>query len=382
VKRPRVTEVAAWEFRRALDGHSWNPRRRWHERRAVLVELSSEDGVRGIGECWFDGDSTAPLLAFLERAVAPAVLGQDASAIEATVAACRSRSEVGNPTWVTAAAASGVDIALLDMRGRRTGLPVATLLGGCRAAVPVYASGGLYQDGKGPAELAQEMASYVAAGFKVLKMKVGGVSLEEDLARVDAVRLAVPASTLLLVDAVGTLGRETALEWAHTLARHGVWAIQAPVQAEDVEGWRALTRAGSLPVIGVETEWREEAFTDLVLDRRVSLLQFSVALCGGLSAAMRLVTLAEAHGLQSTPQCSSTAVAELASFHLAAACTGVWSVEYHMFHRHLYELLPESVTTVRSGHVLIPDAPGLGLRLPEAGLASVNGLTLSFRASW
>ncbi len=379
--RPRLIEVAAWEFRRALDGRSWNPRRRWYERRAVLVELASDDGVRGIGECWFDGDSTMPLLAFLEHAVAPAVLGQDPGEVEAIIRGYRSRFEAGDPPWVPAAAASGVDIALLDMRGHRTGLPVATVLGGGRAAVPVYASGGLYGDGKGPAELAREMTSYVAAGFRALKMKVGGASLEEDLARVDAVRVAVPASTLLLVDAVGTLSCERALEWSAALARHGVWAIQAPVDAEDVEGWRALTRAGLLPVIGVEAEWREEAFTDLVLDRRVSVLQFSVGLCGGLSTAMRLVTLADARGLQSTPQCSSTAVAELASFHLAAACAGVWSVEYHMFHRHLYELLPESVTTVRSGHIRIPDSPGLGLRLPEAGLSGVDGLTLSFRAS-
>src|SRR6266508_3157878 len=67
--------------------------------------------------------------------------------------------------------------------------------------VPAYASGGYYLDGKTPAKLGAELASYVAAGFSAVKMKVGRLSLAEEEARIAAAREAIGPDVLLMLDA-------------------------------------------------------------------------------------------------------------------------------------------------------------------------------------
>jgi D-arabinonate dehydratase len=107
-------------------------------------------------------------------------------------------------------ALSGVDIAVWDLLGQLAGLPLYRLLGGCRDRMRAYASAGFYFEGKDAAALAEEFKAIVARGFRHGKLKVGrtpetpgnplahmvesgfaAVSLEEDLARVRAVREAV-----------------------------------------------------------------------------------------------------------------------------------------------------------------------------------------------
>ena len=72
------------------------------------------------------------------------------------------------------AAIAGIDIALWDIRGKSAGLPVYRLLGAEKRPIFTYATGGYYQLGAPDKVYADELASFVSAGFRAVKLKTGG----------------------------------------------------------------------------------------------------------------------------------------------------------------------------------------------------------------
>jgi L-alanine-DL-glutamate epimerase-like enolase superfamily enzyme len=143
--------------------------------------------------------------------------------------------------------------------------------------------------------------------------------------------------------------------------------MQAPVDAEDIDGMAALVAAG-VPVIGLEAEYRLDTFRRLLERRAVSLLQFNVTCCGGISRALRIVALAETFEVPVTLQCASTALTEVASCHVATARAAVESVELHQVHDLLRTHLPAEMAEVEAGKVRLPELPGLGIDVPDDAL--------------
>ncbi len=354
-----ITGAAVLEFSRTLDGRSWNPSMRWRERRAPLLMLRAEDGNTGIGEAWSRQAEIDRVIFHLAEAVAPRLIGLpfdgNAPPDETTHAL---------PDWVAPAAASAVDLALWDLRAKARWLPAWRLLAApettADGSVAVYASGGLYRDGATTADLARELARYVEQGFTTVKMKIGGLTLRDDIDRVRAARAAIGPEVTLWVDAVNQLTVDTAPAWCDALADCGVSAIQAPVPFTDIEAMARINR-DCLPVIAAEGEHDHERFEALLRAKAVTYLQFCLGLCGGATGGARLDALAAAFGVATTPQCFSTAVMQAASLHFGAARGNVGRVEFHRFHDHLAAQLPASMRTIGAGRVDLGDAPGLGL---------------------
>jgi L-alanine-DL-glutamate epimerase-like enolase superfamily enzyme len=342
----RIARVTVLEFRRTLDGRSRNPTMRWTERRAPLLLLQGEEGLIGVGEAWSRQSEIAHVLDYL-AAVGSELVGREVS------------RDAKGPAWVAPAAASAIDMALCDLRAKREGLPLWRFLGGQRARVAVYASGGLYRDGATDADLAREMRRYVANGFTAVKMKVGALPLADDVRRVRAVREAIGSATLW-VDAVNQLAPDDALAASRAFAQSGAQAIQAPVAFDDVKTMARINHH-ALPVIAAEDLYEIARFQALVDADAVACLQFCLGVAGGFTGGARLAAMAAARGLPSTPQCFSTAVMQAASLHFGAAHRSVATVEYHCFHDHLAALLPDTMRTVVDGHVTLADSPGLGI---------------------
>ena len=354
----RIVRIEAYEFHRRLDGASWNPAGIWHERRAPLLRLVADDGSAGIGEGW---SNQAEIGGFFDHlySVAGWLLAQrchDIGAISEALAVTASL-----PGWAAPAVASTVDMALWDLRARHARQTVYTTLGGSDGWVPVYASGGLYGTGKDAASAGAEMRGYAARGFTSVKMKIGGMTLEADLARVAAVRDAVGPAVAIMVDAVEQLTRETAPRWIDALAGLGVHAIQAPLPSHDVAGMAELQARGPLAVVVQEREYRPAAFRALLDQRAVGMLQFCPGLAGGFTGGLALVAMAQEAGIPVTVQCHGTAVLQAAGFHLGAGRPGVHSVEYHQFHDHLHGALPTPMVTVLGGRLELGEQPGAGI---------------------
>ncbi|MCC7276665.1 MAG: hypothetical protein IT561_28640 [Alphaproteobacteria bacterium] len=352
----RVRRITAWEFRRVFDPPVWNPATVWRERRAPLVTVATDDGRIGVGEAWCRQDEIVRSLAALETA-AHALLGRNVEEIDLPLPS-------GEIDWPEAGAASALDIALWDIRARAAGLPLARLLNPAADTVAVYASGGLYGPGKGLDALAAEMAGYVAGGFAMAKMKIGGLAVAADLERVDAARAAM-GDAGLIVDGVGSYDPETAAALARRLAERGVVAFQAPLADASPEALAALARRSPIPLVLGEGEWDHGRLARLVAAGAAGWLQANPGLAGGITGMKRLATLARDHGIPLSPQCHATAVLQAASIHLGVL-DGVGPVELHRVHDHLHELMPEALRRPMGGSVAIPPAPGLGIAFPPA----------------
>jgi len=359
----KVISAEILEYSRRLDGRSWNPVSRWTERRAPLVVLHSDGGETGIGEGWSQQAQIGDGLAALVGCVDSSVVGRTFTGEDAIDALAARRSDA---SWPMAAAASAVDIALWDLLARSRGEPVWRTLGGRSDRVRVYASGGLYRDGDGLDELRAEIAGHLRAGFRDVKIKVGGQPLVLDIERIRVARAAIGADAALWVDAVNQLSAADAIAHAGAYRDAGATALQAPVPFEDIATMAALTR-DVLPVVAAESAFAAREFEALLHGDAVGYLQFNVGLCGGLSGASALAGAAAARAVPVTPQVHATAVLQAAALHFGAARAITHTVEYHRFHDHLAYLLPAAARTVREGVVALGNAPGLGLMAPALG---------------
>ncbi len=361
----KITEIRCVVLKKKMDGSHRNPRFVWTEKQTLLVFVRTDDGLTGVGESWSDGGSAEPFVAFIDRDVAPHLVGQDADLIERYWRILLDRAIVSTRRDITYNALSAIDIALWDLRGKRAGMPLWRLLGGHDRAVLPYASGGLYKEGQSPREFGAEYAAWVARGFRGVKIKVGGAPLATDVARVAALREAVGPDTRLMVDAVSNLDVPRALAMAKAFAPYDIAWFEQPLDTADVAGTVRVHREGGLAVAGMENDRGLATFARLIESGAVHYVQFDPVVSGGLSHGRKIAALAEAHFLPVTLHHSNSIVSMLANIHLAAALPNCDSVEYHVVHQPLFERAPAGTFDLHEGRLLAPETPGLGVDLAD-----------------
>jgi len=358
-----LVRVTHWRF----DTPPRNAVSVWRDKAATLLFLRTDTGLTGVGEAWSEGISPTPVVAFLEQEVAP--LLRDADPFERGLLLDRIARLVlvsCKPGLVTAGL-SAADIALWDLTGQALRQPIHRLIGTRRKAVPAYASGGLYADGRTPDALGRELAGYVAAGFRAVKIKVGGAPIAEDVARVAAAREAIGPEVALMLDATYAMTPAAAIAFARRVAHFEPAFLETPVAPDDLAGLARVAREGGVPIAGNEYAFGADQFRRLLELDALAVLHAEPVLCGGITGALAAATLAAAHRVPIGLHHASTAVALLASLHVAAAAERLDCVEVHMLHRALLDRLDPAALMPRDGMLPVPTAPGLGLALdPEA----------------
>lgn len=274
----------------------------------------------------------------------------------------------GSRPWVKPAAMSAIDIAAWDWTAKVRGLPLRHLIGRRRDTVPVYASGGLYAEGKTLDDLAAELSTYRAQGFRMAKIKIGESCVTEQLERVAWVRRAV-SDVILIVDAVGRIPTMEAGDFTRRLADLGVSAIQAPLPEGDLPSWISLARDSPIPLIGMEAQHDHMHLRELIERGAVGCLQFNPSLAGGITGALALIEYAEHARMPVTLQCHATAVLLSACLQLGASSGAVKHVELHRFHRHLEELAVPRWPRAHDGLLALDTRTGLGVDIPGEGKA-------------
>ena len=137
---------------------------------------------------------------------------------------------------IISAGISAVDIALWDLEGKALKMPVYQLLGAYADEVKCYASAGLYGKNKGVSELSTEIRNYKKQGFKDVKIKVGGLPLNEDEERVKATREIIGSNSRLMIDANYNLNVTESIKMATTLDKYNIYWFEAPSSPYDITG--------------------------------------------------------------------------------------------------------------------------------------------------
>ena len=135
----------------------------------TLVKVRTADGHEGIGFCYGGSRGGVLVTHAVRELFKPLLAGQSALRVEGLWQEMYRDSLLHGRAGSTMRALSIIDIALWDRNARAAALPLSQYLGGyAKDTVPAYASGGYYVDGKTPEKLGEELAGYVALGFKAV----------------------------------------------------------------------------------------------------------------------------------------------------------------------------------------------------------------------
>lgn len=372
-----ITGLSVYSHCNDLGGKVWNPAIRWSKKYAVFIVLQNDQGITGLGECWCFDTAPDTLVAYIRTEVAPHVIGINVDDFSTIAQSLVSRATLTARHGILASAWAGVDIALWDMRSRAAHLPLWTFLQSqlntkqsAHGQVALYASGGLYGEDKRVDDLVVEMVGMAQRGFQIVKMKIGGLSIAEDVQRVMAVLDGLGDKHKLIIDGVYSYDSEQAIELYSALPSERIEAFQSPVKACDIAGMQALTDIG-VPVMGTEAEYREELHLQLIEQRAVKYLQTAPVACGGLSRLINLTKLIDQSGndtIKISLEVSSTAIALMAACHFAAASSHIAHTEYHFLHTVFFDDLLLAPVAKQPGIFQMPDEIGLGISLPQSAV--------------
>ena len=350
---PPIERVEAAAYTIPTDAPESDGTLAWDSTTLVIAHARA-GGVNGLGYS-YTHRSAADLIGTL---LAPVVERRSAYAVsEAWYAMVQTVRNLGG-AGIAATAIAAVDVALWDLKARLMELPLASLLGAVRPAVPIYGSGGFTS--YDVRRLQQQLAGWVDTGITRVKMKVGREPAH-DLERVRAARAAVGETTELFVDANGAYRRKQALRFAQAYADEGVSWFEEPLVSEDLEGLRLLRdRApAGMDIAAGEYGYELIYFRRILEAGAVDVLQADATRCLGITGFLQASVLCEA---MQAPLSAHTAPA--LHLHVGCACRPLLHVEYFHDHARIESMLFDGAARPRDGE-LHPDLsrPGLGLEL-------------------
>lgn len=350
--------------------------RAWYDTRmAMLVEIETDSGIVGWGECYGPVKMTEAAVQGMSRWL----IGEDPLNTEALWRRIYANLRDHGQKGVVIEGLSGIDIALWDIKGKHFGVPAYQFLGGAvRMEVQAYATG-LYRRKSGdPLQyLAEEAASYAAEGFKAVKLKVG-FGVEEDAAVTRAVREAIGPRIALMVDANHAYDALAAIKLGRMIERHDIGWFEEPVPPEDIAGYRAVKAALSIPIAGGECEYTRFGFRELLASRALDIVQPDTCAAGGLSECKKIADMAEAFGVRYNPHVWGTGIALAASLQLLAVLPPHTPhslsplepmLEFDRTEHPIRMAILQEAIEHHGGKVQIPDGPGLGIEVNRAALA-------------
>ncbi len=331
-----------------------------------LVRVRTDDGVEGIGFC-YGGNKAGSLVAHAVRELlAPVIIGEDPYRVEGLWYDMYQDSLLHGRAGSVMRALSIIDIALWDRNAKATGLPLWKHLGGCaHDRVPAYASGGYYLDGKTPAHLGEEVAGYVALGFKAVKIKVGRLDPGGEEERIKAARAAIGPDILLMLDANNAWSDlPTALRYMERYEPYDPYWIEEPFSPDDIDNHARLAERTRVPVATGEIEAGRWRFKELMDKGGAAILQTDAAVCGGITEFRRIAAMAASYGINMCPHWFHDL-----HVHLVAATPNADFVEFFVDDQVLnFRNLIDAQLIHENGDLLLPEGPGLGFGFDNAAI--------------
>lgn len=333
---------------------------------ATLVEVTTDDGVTGIGECIV---RKAPQVTktVVEQLLAPVIIGRDPYDTEGLWDEMFGQLRGwGHYRGFVFEGISGIDTALWDILSKAAGRPLYKMLGGAgRSRVPCYASSVYFAE---IPEMVAQAAGQTAAGHTAIKVKIGRSrhlgGRRTDVASVRAIREAVGGDVEIMLDVNSAYDAATAITVCRQLEEADITWIEEPVPPDDLDGYQRVRAGQSIPVAAGESEFGVFGFRELIRRGAIDVVQPDVARVGGPTAARRVGALVHAHNLRYAPHTGfSAGISHLASLHVAASVPNLMTYEYFFAPNPLRDLFTEPFPAPSAGFIDVPQRPGLGLDL-------------------
>ena len=262
------------------------------KRDAVIVKITSEDGIVGWGEA-HHGRAPGAVAKLIETTLRQLVLGMDAFDTVGVWKRVYDKQLASHGMGAGACIGlSGIDMALWDLRGKALGVPLYRLLGGANRPVPAYA-GGVSLGYQPPEALVDEARVHVEAGYRAVKLRIGD-SVPRDLERIAAVRKAFGDEIVILTDANTGYDVADVRAAMPRLEALGVGWLEEPFARHDANSYRIAATLGRTPLAAGENHYTRFEFQRLIDDRAITILQPDLSKSGGITEVLRIAHMAAA----------------------------------------------------------------------------------------
>lgn len=370
----------------------------------VHVLVHTSEGLTGLGETFFFADAVE---AHLHHAVADYLLGEDPAEIERHCSALRGYVGTASSGAETRAA-SAVDIALWDLRGKALGQPLYDLLGGrsrdrirtyntCAGAryvrgrqTQAVANWGLYEEhAEGrhedleaflhhPDELARNLLDEGTTGMKIWPFDpyaeasaghdISAADLDRGLEPIRRIRAAVGSEIDVMIELHALWDVPAACRIVAALDEFEPFWIEDPVRVTSADALAEVQRTTHAPIAAGETLTDLPDFRDLLIRDGARILIFDVAWVGGITTARKVAALAQAHERPVAPHDCTGPVVYAAATHMSLHLPNAILQESvrAFWDGGWYQELVTALPLIEGGMVSAPAGPGLGLELrPE-----------------
>lgn len=334
---------------------------------AGFVEIKVDDGTVGVGEGYIAVFAPRVFESIVD-VIRPYLVGRDADQIGARVRDVNQVCDYWSLQGAARHVLSAIEIALVDARAKRLGVPAYELFGGAKVdAIPLYGSGGDYDT---PQSQQAELQRAQTLGLKLFKTRGRNWEVRR---------------TAWMLRTAAALGIDAGVDMAQNLANPGqsvadvvrfvgkvedragarIQFLEEPLGPLEIENFRLLRSKVAAQVCGGET-----ITTPVELARRVAAGAYDFAqpdatVIGGISAVMEVFTACRHHGCPTVVHAWGAGPCLMANYHAAFAGASTLA-EYPMPNFELREALMTEPLQITHGQLRAPQAPGIGITLTPA----------------
>ena len=336
----------------------------------VYVKLTAEDGTYGFGEVrgncsYFTGDTTGAVVSTICTAIAPKLVGLEAENLN------RIHQVIENSVVANTAAKDACDCAAYDLAGKLAGKPVYELLGGklndtlpSEENIPFMSV----------EEAKNRAAEILDSGCRFVKVRVGADDFGYDKSRVKAVWEVIcdrglEGEVVYSVDANQAWTARDAIRNINRLVDYGVSIVEQPVKYNSPIRLKELKDNCPVKLFGDECVATVEDFARYIEMGAIDGIHIKLIKCGGISNAVKLMTLAKAHEIDFMIGGMDEGMMAVAA---AVQCGAIAETKLFEVHGHVrIKEDPTSGLVVDGSIVKVPDGPGLGVTVDEGKLTKV-----------
>jgi L-alanine-DL-glutamate epimerase-like enolase superfamily enzyme len=341
-----------------------------YEFQSLLVKITIEQGIIGWGECCA---AMTPRVhqTIITDLFTTVLIGQDARNVEPLFDRMYSTQRLRGYSagyWKEAIAA--IDIALWDILGKATNMPIWGLLGGkFRDKIPHYQGFG----GVSIQDLKENAQKLLEAGYTVMKMSLSKGAGTRDVERVAAVSDVLRGKGKVLVDSLGGYRLSEAIRVGRRLAELGNvdWWEDA-LLPEDIDGYARLAHTLDVPICAGEQYQNRFQFRDLFRAGAVEVINPDIGRLG-ITEGRRVANMADTYDILWSPHLSNESIiGRVAALHLAAATANFVIAEFGESYKGPFgnRLLKEPLQG-NGPSIDVPVKPGLGVEFDEGQLAKI-----------
>ena len=337
----------------------------------LLVKIKTKQGLEGFGIATNYSDIN-PIIEVFKTDFLDQIIGMDATCPEViyekifnlTAQKLSFEKKWGKEALIRISAA--IDIACWDLIGKASNFPLYKLFGGYRNKVPCYVTCAYYRDGKDNKELKDEIQMLLGQGHQGFKGKVGGLSLKEDIDRMNIVRDVIGDEKSLMIDVNRAWDLKTAIEAVNLLKPLNPFWLEEPVRwSDDRRELKLLSQKTDIPISGGESELTIYGCRAMLEEQAIQILQFDCTMFGGFTAGKKLSALCELNHVDIAPHHDCFIHAHI----VAGSPSGLIVESFTDPERDpLQAELFTNPPKIENGWLYLNDEPGLGLDLSKDAL--------------